>query len=146
MFRKPSGHRASFALGLAAILGSALDPALAAAADPPSFEVVTNPYTFGQAPDWMPDGKHVGWTRLNWNFVTDSGRGYWDIRVADYVDDARAPHLENVRVVHEGPGHYFETQHWSPDGCGFLFTEGVDTTLNLELFYLDLCKREDDPT
>jgi Tol biopolymer transport system component len=233
---------------LAASLSCLLWPANGPA-DPPAFEVITNPYTFGQAPDWMPDGEHVVhhadrgegnqiyvarldgseescvtcgqpgpnmvpdsrpqgdvilfhswrgtnitlgapgfgglgsdiyvvpsqggdavalthdhdgydnyhayfspqgdrivWTRLNWNFVTDSGRGYWDIRVADYVNDATGPHLENVRVVHEGPGHYFETQHWSPDGCGFLFTESVGTTLNLELFYLDLCKRDDDPT
>jgi Tol biopolymer transport system component len=95
---------------------------------------------------FSPDGSKIVWTRLDWNFVTSTGRGYWDIRVADYVDDAPGPRLKNVRVVHEGPGHYFETQHWSPDGCGFLFTESVDTTLNLELFYLDLCKAEDDPT
>jgi hypothetical protein len=25
----------------------------------PGFEVTTNPYMFGQAPDWMPDGEHV---------------------------------------------------------------------------------------
>jgi len=87
---------------------------------------------------WSPDGNHIVWTRLNWNFVTDTGRGYWDIRVADYVDDETGPHLENIRVVHEGPGHYFETQHWSPDGRGFLYTESIGTTLNLELFFCDL--------
>jgi Tol biopolymer transport system component len=86
---------------------------------------------------FSPDGNRIVWTRLNWNFVTDTGRGYWDVRVADYVPTP-APHLENIRVVKEGPGHYFETQHWSPDGHGFLYTESVDTTLNLELFYCDL--------
>lgn len=86
---------------------------------------------------FSPDGNRIVWTRLNWNFVTDTGRGYWDVRVADYVSTP-VPHLENVRVVKEGPGHYFETQHWSPDGHGFLYTESVDTTLNLELFYCDL--------
>jgi Tol biopolymer transport system component len=94
---------------------------------------------------FSPNGNRIVWTRLNWNFVTDTGRGYWDIRVADYVDDETGPHLENITVVHEGPGHYFETQHWSPDGCGFLFTESIGTTVNLELFYLDLCKTEGDP-
>ncbi len=93
---------------------------------------------------FSPDGNRIVWTRLNWNFVTDTGRGYWDIRVADYVPTP-TPHLENIAVVHEGPGHYFETQHWSPDGCGFLFTESIGTTVNLELFYLDLCKPEGDP-
>jgi Tol biopolymer transport system component len=86
---------------------------------------------------FSPDGNRIVWTRLNWNFVTDTGRGYWDVRVADYVPTP-APHLENIRVVKEGPGHYFETQHWSPDGHGFLYTESLDTTLNLELFYCDL--------
>ena len=86
---------------------------------------------------FSPDGSKIVWTRLNWNFVTDTGRGYWDIRVADYVSTP-APHLENIRVVHEGPGHYFETQHWAPDGTGFLYTESIGTTLNLELFYCDL--------
>jgi len=86
---------------------------------------------------FSPDGNRIVWTRLNWNFVTDTGRGYWDVRAADYVATP-APHLENIRVVKEGPGHYFETQHWSPDGRGFLYTESVDTTLNLELFFCDL--------
>ena len=86
---------------------------------------------------FSPDGTKIVWTRLNWNFVTDTGRGYWDIRVADYIPTP-VPHLENIRVVHEGPGHYFETQHWDPAGKGFLFTESIDTTLNLELFYCDL--------
>ena len=86
---------------------------------------------------FSPDGTRIVWTRLNWNFVTDTGRGYWDVRVADYVPTP-APHLANIRVVKEGPGHYFETQHWSPDGRGFLYTESVDTTVNLELFFCDL--------
>jgi hypothetical protein len=86
---------------------------------------------------FSPDGDHIVWTRLNWNFVTDSGRGNWDIRVADYVATP-TPHLENTRIVKEGIGHYFETQHWSPDGRGFLYTESVGNTLNLELFYCDL--------
>ena len=86
---------------------------------------------------FSPDGNHIVWTHLDWNFVTGSGRGYWDVRVADYVP-LPVPHLANIRVVKKGPGHYFETQHWSPDGKGFLYTESVGTTLNLELFYCDL--------
>jgi hypothetical protein len=30
-----------------------------ARAEEPTFEVVTNPHAFGQAPDWMPDGERV---------------------------------------------------------------------------------------
>lgn len=47
---------------------------------------------------FSPDGDRIVWTRLNWNFVTDTGRGYWDIRVADYVSEPE-PHLENITVV-----------------------------------------------
>src|SRR5439155_1765428 len=35
------------------------DAPVGSRAEPPAFEVTTNPYTFGQAPDWMPDGVHV---------------------------------------------------------------------------------------
>src|SRR5437867_3346481 len=93
----------------------------------PAFELTANPYGYDNYHAYFsPDGNRIVWTRLNWNFVTDTGRGYWDIRLADYVSTP-APHLENIQVVHEGPGHYFETQHWSPDGHGFLYTESVGT-------------------
>jgi Tol biopolymer transport system component len=97
---------------------------------------------------WSPDGKRLVWAHLNWNFVeTPDGRGHWDIRVADFVDDAKGPHLENVRVVRPPNGHYYETQHWAPDGKGFLYTESVGSALNLELFWCHLprsgeCKPE----
>jgi Tol biopolymer transport system component len=96
---------------------------------------------------WSPDGKRLVWAHLNWDFVDDNGQGYWDIRVADFVDDATGPHLANTRIVRPGNGHYYETQHWAPDGKGFLYTESVGSTLNLELFWCHLpasgeCKPE----
>jgi hypothetical protein len=42
-----------------AVLATLLLAAAEAGAVPARFEVTTNPYTFGQAPDWMPDGEHV---------------------------------------------------------------------------------------
>jgi hypothetical protein len=54
------------------------------------------------------------------------------------VDDAKGPRLENVRVVRPANGHYYETQHWAPDGKGFLYTESVGNALNLELFWCHL--------
>jgi Tol biopolymer transport system component len=87
---------------------------------------------------WSPDGKHLVWAHLNWNFVDDGGNGKWDVRVADFVDDASGPHLTNIRVVRPANGHWYETQWWSPDGKGFLYTETWGTADNPELFYCRL--------
>jgi Tol biopolymer transport system component len=85
---------------------------------------------------WSPDGKHVVWAHLNWNFVTDSGQGKWDVRIAPFVDDGvTPPHLQDTTVVRPANGHYYETQWWAPDGSGFLYTESWGTAMNLELFY-----------
>jgi Tol biopolymer transport system component len=88
---------------------------------------------------WSPDGRHLVWAHLNWNFVTDGGDGKWDVRVADFVDDGTGhPRLTNVRVVRPANGHYYETQWWAPDGSGFLYTESWGTAENLELFFCKL--------
>jgi Tol biopolymer transport system component len=87
---------------------------------------------------WSPDGNHILWTHLNWNFINGGGDGKWDIRIADYVDDRNHPHLTNTRIMRPANGHFYETQWWAPDGKGFLYTESVDSAVNLELFYMDL--------
>jgi Tol biopolymer transport system component len=87
---------------------------------------------------WSPDGNRIVWTHIHWNFVTSDGRGLWDVRVADYVDDATGPHLENMAIVRPDNGHFYETQWWAPDGSGFLYTESVGSSLDLELFFCHL--------
>jgi Tol biopolymer transport system component len=88
---------------------------------------------------WSPDGRHLVYTHLNWNFVNDNGQGKWDVRVADFVDDGvHPPHLANVRVVRPANGHWYETQWWAPDGSGFLYTETWGTAMNTELFFCRL--------
>ena len=91
---------------------------------------------------WSPDGNHLVWAYLNWNFVTAGGEGKWDVRVADYVGTP-TPHLENVRVVRPANGHYYETQAWAPDGSGFLYTESTGNALNLQLFFCKLTAAAD---
>ena len=54
----PSPEGRTRAVAVAASLAYLLAP-VGSRAEPPAFEVTTNPYTFGQAPDWMPDGVHV---------------------------------------------------------------------------------------
>jgi Tol biopolymer transport system component len=88
---------------------------------------------------WSPDGKHLVWAHLNWNFVDDNGNGRWDVRVADFVDDGvHPPHLANERVVRPANGHWYETQWWAPDGSGFLYTETWGTAMDTELFFCKL--------
>jgi Tol biopolymer transport system component len=87
---------------------------------------------------WSPDGKRIVYTHLNWNFVDNDGQGKWDVRVADFVDDAKGPRLENIRVVRPANGHWYETQWWKPDGSGFLYTETWGHAMDTELFFCRL--------
>jgi Tol biopolymer transport system component len=90
---------------------------------------------------WSPDGRHVVFTHLNWNFITDGGKGKWDVRVADFV--ARRGHrarLTNFRVVRPANGHWYETQWWAPDGSGFLYTETWGTATDTQLFFCRLTR------
>jgi Tol biopolymer transport system component len=87
---------------------------------------------------WSPNGKHIVYTHLNWNFVSGGGQGKWDVRVADFVNDSRGPRLTNIRVVRPDDGHWYETQWWAPDGSGFLYTETWGTAMNPELFFCRL--------
>jgi len=93
---------------------------------------------------FSPDGKRIAWTHLDCD-IQNGGKCRFDVRVADYVEDATGPHLANARVVRPPNGHFYETQWWHPDGRGFLYTESVDNALDLELFFLDLTKPEDHP-
>src|SRR5207237_5233129 len=70
---------------------------------------------------WSPDGHHLVWTRTEALPLAKGGQR-WEILLADFVAPAHGrPHLAHVRVVGPAFGVY-ETQAWSPDGSGFLFT------------------------
>ncbi len=90
---------------------------------------------------WSPDGRHVEWAHLNWNFITGGGQGKWDVRVADFVVNNGVPSLTNVHVVRPANGHWYETQWWAPDGSGFLYTETSDASTTPHLFF---CRLIDD--
>ncbi|TMK63947.1 MAG: hypothetical protein E6G53_09850 [Actinobacteria bacterium] len=91
---------------------------------------------------WSPDGRHVVYTHLNWNFVNDNGQGKWDVRVADFVagDRRHPPRLTHIRVVRPANGHWYETQWWKPDGSGFLYTETWSHAMDTELFFCRLTR------
>src|SRR5438309_1219323 len=54
---------------------------------------------------WSPDGRHVEWAHLNWNFITGGGQGKWDVRVADFSVKHGVPSLRNIHVVRPANGH-----------------------------------------
>jgi WD40 repeat protein len=83
---------------------------------------------------WSPDGKHIEYAHLNWNFVdgggsssSNAGHGTWDVRVADFnVGKDGVPFLTHTdRIVRPDNGHWYETQWWNPNPRtpGFLYTE-----------------------
>jgi hypothetical protein len=79
---------------------------------------------------FSPDGTHIEYAHLNWNFVTGGGDGHWDVRVAEFhVAADGTPSLANVHVVRPDDGHWYETQWWNPNpkSPGFLYTETVPT-------------------
>ncbi len=72
-------------------------------------------------PYWSPNGRQIVWTRQE-AYPLSQGGGRWQMLLGDFVAPRRGrPHLARVRVV--GPAYgIYETQHWAPDGSGFLFT------------------------
>jgi hypothetical protein len=88
---------------------------------------------------WSPDGRHVEWANFNGNFIDNNGTNTWDVRVADFVADAKSPpHLANIRVVRPANDDWYETQWWAPDGSGFLYTETFGSAVTPELFFCKL--------
>lgn len=72
-------------------------------------------------PYWSPNGRQIIWTRQQ-AYPLSAGGARWQMLLADFVAPRRGrPHLARIRVV--GPAYgVYETQHWAPDGSGFLFT------------------------
>jgi hypothetical protein len=96
---------------------------------------------------WSPDGTHIEYAHLNWNFVTGGGEGHWDVRVAEFhVSPEGVPSLSNIKVVRPANGHWYETQWWNPNPKrpGFLYTEtyptasGGGASTTPQLFYCQL--------
>jgi WD40-like Beta Propeller Repeat len=96
---------------------------------------------------WSPDGTHIEYAHLNWNFVTGGGEGKWDVRVAEFhVGADGIPYLANTHVVRPANGHWYETQWWNPNPKrpGFLYTEtfpqpsGEGGAMTPQLFYCHL--------
>jgi WD40-like Beta Propeller Repeat len=96
---------------------------------------------------WAPDGTHIEYAHLNWNFVTGGGNGNWDVRVAQFhVATDGTPYLSNTNVVRPDNGHWYETQWWNPNPKrpGFLYTEtsptssGGGSATTPQLFYCQL--------
>lgn len=70
---------------------------------------------------WSSNGRQIAWTRTE-AYPLAAGGQRRQIMLADFVVPRhRQPQLAHIRVVGPAFGVY-ETQHWAPDGSGFLFT------------------------
>jgi hypothetical protein len=95
---------------------------------------------------WSPSGAQIAWTHCEAHPLSDGGQT-WQILVGDFVVEHGVPSLRNVRVVGPPYGAY-ETQPWSPDGNGFLFsaTGGLNSPFqatppgwgNMRVYYMRL--------
>jgi Tol biopolymer transport system component len=73
-------------------------------------------------------------------FNTRQVSGYWVLKVADFVDDASGPHLENVRQFSPGGDAFNESGGFTPDGSGLLLTSDFATNnfWTNQIFRMDL--------
>lgn len=69
---------------------------------------------------WSPNGRQLIWTHAEAHPLAEGGQT-WQMLLGDFAVRKGVPSLENVRVVGKPYGAY-ETQPWSPDGKGFLFS------------------------
>jgi len=69
---------------------------------------------------WSPNGKQIAWTHTEADPLSAGGQT-WSMLVGDFTVKNGIPSLTQVRVVGKPYGVY-ETQPWSPDGSGFLFS------------------------
>jgi Tol biopolymer transport system component len=100
--------------------------------DGQSFYQLTH-VTQGEAslhPHFSNDGKHLFWTTRVAGAVTVGGRRqnmHWALEMADFVDAAAGPHLENTKVLTPlGAGPFYESHDWSPDDQYVLFSSSAN--------------------
>jgi Tol biopolymer transport system component len=95
------------------------------------------PLTFGTGDSadfhavWSPDGKRIAW--IHHGCIVDC---FWELMIADYVDEP-VPHLANPRRLSpEGDPSFWETQDFTPDGL-LMVTITAEGLLNGESFLVD---------
>jgi Tol biopolymer transport system component len=76
-------------------------------------------------PSFSSDGKRVAWAQRIARpklFNPKQTCGFWDIKVADFVDDGAKPRLENISTLRPGGVEAFnEAYGFTPDGSSLIF-------------------------
>jgi len=93
----------------------------------------------------MPKFSHSG-KMLHWSEWRNPGpkgeKGWWwEMKVADFIDDEQNPHVENVRTYNPGPGPFKECFMFTPDDRKLLFAGNLEAGLPehaMDLYLLDL--------
>ena len=81
---------------------------------------------------------HANWSRDGRQIVWGSTEARtWDVMVADYVEDATGPHLNNVRrLTHDTT--WWETHGFSADGRSVIVTNTRAGLLSPDLYAIDI--------
>jgi len=93
------------------------------------------------SPSFSRDGQHVVWSELTANAGQSDPWGTYRLVLADFVVTNGTPALQNVRnITPTLPGHFFESNGFSPDGSKVLFASdsGALTLSSINVWSLDL--------
>jgi len=104
-------------------------------------EARSKPVTGVLMPKFSHNGKKLHWSQ--WQSPGPKGEKgwWWDIRVADFIDDEQNPRLANVTTYNPGPGPFKECFMFTPDDKKLLLAGNLEPGLAqtaLDLYLLDL--------
>jgi hypothetical protein len=103
-------------------------------------ETRSKPVTGVLMPKFSPSGKKIHWSQ--WRAPGPTGeKWWWEIKVADFIDDPDHPHLENIKTFNPGPGPLKECFMFTPDDKQLLLAGTLEVGLPeyaMDIYLLDL--------
>jgi Tol biopolymer transport system component len=103
-------------------------------------EAKSKPVTGVLMPKFSHNGKKIHWSQ--WRAPGPKGeKWWWEIKVADFVDDPDHPQVENIKTYNPGLGHLKECFMFTPDDKQLLLAGTLEEGLPeyaMDIYLLDL--------